>query len=106
MTVRAHVNYDWPTQRLELTVMRDDDRTTEVWRGPDGWVSVDPQVIVEPSLRFSWEMAPAVLEAFQRHLQTANGYVPTDARTDYLAERARVDRLIGAVISGSRDASQ
>lgn len=107
MTVRAHVAYDWLRQTLHLTVVRDQpDHARAVFRvlsnGASAWEPFEEGVVAEPTLSVPPEASEALLEAFKRHLASAEGYVPTEARKDYLAERARVDRLIGALIEPSR----
>lgn len=102
MTTRAHVAYDWLRMSLELTVVRDrPEHAPAVLRllpGGPAWEPFDEGATAEPTLVLPPDASEAVLEAFRRHLATASGYVPTEARSDYLAERARVDRFIGALI--------
>lgn len=103
MTVRTHVAFDFLRQALSLTVVRDlPQHAPAVLRLRTGaamaWEPFDEGITTEPTLILPPDVSEAVLEAFQRHLATVDGYVPTEARKDYLAERARVDRLIGALI--------
>lgn len=100
MTVRAHVAYDWVGQTLALTVVDEFAGGPRILRLVDDgvlWETFDPQVVWEPSLRLPREAAEAVLEAFRRHLATTDGYVPTEARKDHLAERERVDQLLATM---------
>lgn len=105
MTIRARVHYDWASERLGVVIVRGDAGGQMMAQLQDGrwaWVGKEPGVAIEPCVVFPGEMAEAVAEAFERHLATVEGYVPTEARKDYLAERARVDKFIEHFTGGSR----
>ena len=98
--IRAGVSYDWMTQSLRLTIVWDRGDGPQVarleptdWGTTIRWEPTDPMVEPVPTLILDRLTSGPVLEAIQRHLATVDGYVPTEARKDYLAERARVDKL-------------
>lgn len=106
MTTRARVVYEFDLGRLSLWVLRDEP--PGVWRPSDPadglagrWDPSTPGVAMLPTVVFPEYdgIADLVMEAFVRHAQTSSGYVLTDARKDYLAERDRVDRLQQAVVT-------
>lgn len=90
-TLGVAIVRDAPTSpgRLQQAMLTD----TAEWE----WVDIDDHVTVEP-LVFPPGAAAALSEAFARLAASQSGYVPTDARSDYLAERARVDKLVDALI--------
>lgn len=105
MNVRAHVRVNFPMDGFDLAVVRNDGVGPEAWHPSGTWTSYDPTVTNgTPWITFSGPVAAAVLEAMERHMRSAAGYVATDARSDYLAERARVDKLTDALVSIATEA--
>lgn len=99
MKVRAHVRANFPTDGFDLAVIRDTATGPEAWHPSGTWTPYDPTVLDgAPWVTFPGPVADAVLEAVERHTRSTAGYVPTDARADYLAERARVDKLTDALV--------
>ena len=84
---------------FDLAVIRDaPDGTTERWVA-GAWLPCDLHVAdADVWTTFPGDVAHAVLAAAERYMRSAEGYVPTDARKDYLAERARVDKLTDALV--------
>lgn len=81
---------DFNNRPMILRLKRwDDDHPTV---GIDSWEQVEPHERVEPTLRLSLEAAFALADALG-DLRHGSGEVRA-LRTDYDAERARVDRLL------------
>ena len=99
MNVRAHVRANFPLDGFDLAVVRDLGGAVEAWHPCGEWVPYDPTVTDgAPWITFPGPVAAAVFAAIERHTRSTEGYVPTDARADYLAERARVDKLTDALV--------
>lgn len=101
MNVRAHVRANFPMHGFDLAVLRDNAGATEAWHPSGEWLPFDTTVIHldgTPWITFPGTVADAVVEAVERHTRSTEGYVPADARRDYLAERERVDRLTAALV--------
>lgn len=101
MKVRAHVRANFPHDGFDLAVIRDTAAGPEAWHPSGEWLPFDTTVVHvdgTPWVTFPGAVADAVLEAIEHHTRSTAGYVPTDARADYLAERARVDRLTDALV--------
>lgn len=61
------------------------------------WEEFSPGSVPAPTLLLDQRASDALIDGILAHARSRDGYVPTDARRDYLAERERVDRLIGVV---------
>lgn len=100
MNVRAHVRPNYAMDGFDLAVIRTTASGMEAWHPSGRWEPFDATVVSDaaPWLPFPGDVGDAVLEAVERHLRSTAGYVPTDARKDYLDERARVDKLTAAIL--------
>lgn len=69
---------------------------------PDGTVFYQTEADVEPGENIWWTLpadsAHALLAALSRHLGAVEH--PEQLRADYMAERARVDKMLNALIGG------
>jgi hypothetical protein len=101
--VRVRVGADFQSLGLVIAARRDTAHGAEALAGvgPHGaaWeLWPDDEARVAPALLVPAELAEPLVAAIVRHSATADGYVATDARADYLAERARVDLMLGRLL--------
>lgn len=106
--IRAHIVNDYPGNGIAVFVTRRfNDRAELAGRGEFGqtiWTPLNENAAFshdqQPTYRIPNEIAAAVLEALANH---HGGVGDTrQLRQDYLAERARVDKLIGFLTEASR----
>lgn len=99
MTDQAYISPDRLRRGVAVHLVRHlgDDRARQLV--PTGeWVELDPNIAndIAPTLRIDDAMARALLDALAAHFG-GTSEVQT-LRKDYLAERARVDKMIDALI--------
>ncbi len=102
MTVRAHVDYDHGRMGVAVWLARSRDHRLHVVEPVEltfNDVGLDEAAAwTEPTLRIPEDMARALLDALAAHFGGSSD-VQT-LRKDYLAERARVDKMIDHLTSG------
>jgi L-asparaginase/Glu-tRNA(Gln) amidotransferase subunit D len=102
--VRAHVAANLPLAGVEIVLVQQTDQGRVVWGpGSSKRVYVDPHTTPDINavdvLRLTDDDARALLAGLLAHYQGDDDL--RALRRDYDAERARVDRLIDAVIAGT-----
>ncbi|HEV2071074.1 MAG TPA: hypothetical protein VGR26_14890 [Acidimicrobiales bacterium] len=108
MSVKCHVVFDLPMGGLRLHFVSD-EWPGAVRRGVvdgDGsiqWVEADLPASQPATLTLRQQETEALLEGVLAYTRSRDGYVPTEARKDYLAERERVDKLLGVLSEIARD---
>lgn len=101
MTARAHIEDDFLRDGVAIYLGQKHDGVTDVMAFDDPtWVRSDTAVTTGPSLRLPESVARALYDALAVHF---HGVSDTQTlRTDYLAERRRVDQLITYLTGGNR----
>ena len=101
--IRAFVKTDFARHGIAVSVVenRADGYAAMLVPGDetsfDTWKKLDPAVIVDgASYRFGEDVALALLDGLLEHFR--GGHDARELRKDYDAERARVDKLIEALI--------
>lgn len=103
MTVRAYVQHNFLRDGFDLSVVMDEGdgyRVGMVENGQFRWSGLYDRHLTPdepPLLSASGPVADAIIRAFTEYQARGEGYVRTDARADYLAERARVDKLLNVI---------
>jgi hypothetical protein len=101
MSIRVRVDENFATGGVDIWVVDKGDGRRDLLR-PDGqWERVTDlattQLTAEPSVRLPEYVARPLLDALVRFYDGAED--TRNLRRDYDAERARVDRLIGALLT-------
>jgi hypothetical protein len=100
--IRAYVQENLPSASVSVFLIEGDERDSRrILRhlGDDVWESepLPEAVTVEPSFRLSESGARALLDALSAHYAGSSDV--RQLRSDYDAERARVDKLIAALLT-------
>lgn len=106
MITEARIQPEWHSRSVEVIVARRGEHgATVLLPGDathfDNWVDVPEGSAAPASYHFSDEVAKALLDALLDHFR--GGHDARDLRKDYDSERARVDKMIEALIA-SRNA--
>ena len=103
MPIRAYVSDDsfgGFTVRIALVIEQENEQPMLIRLG-DGLIgaveAIEPGTILEPTLTLPADHARALLDGLTRHYRGAED--TRALRRDYDAERARVDKLTGALIA-------
>jgi hypothetical protein len=104
MSIRVRVDENFATGGIDVWVVEKFDAGRRSLLRPNGqWeIAADlgaTQLTSDPSLRLPEYVGRPLLDALIRHYDGAED--THNLRRDYDAERARVDRLIGAFLPGS-----
>lgn len=102
MSVKSHAEYDWLGRAIKVHLATFTEGRTHVaaFLGDGGSVTyeeTDPAIATDPLFTFTTEEAHAIYDALGRVLERAHPE-RDQGRADFLHERGRVDRLVGALI--------
>ena len=109
--MKCHVVRNLPINGLDIYLIDEpvgsgNFRVAGLVDGRVEWRDHPPDVMAQPTISLDGRASEAFVEGVLAWSRSADGYVPTDARKDYLDERRRVDRLQEALITIATGAGQ